>query len=219
MSTFTYDALGRLLKQETPFESTYKAVKKYYYDQAGNVTREQVQNNAPGASASWSKTEYVYNSRNFLTAVSSYDGSTVAAKTQYTYDASGNVLTQTTGLAAANYSTTTYTYDRFGSALTVTDALNQIESYIYDMAGKLLQKTDRNGWVTTYTYDGLGRPLTQSVNTGTTAKNVSLSWTYTLTGNKRTESDGSFTTTYTYDGQGRVIAVNETGWCGKNLHL
>ena len=163
----------------------------------------------------WSKTEYVYNSRNFLTAVSSYDGSTVAAKTQYTYDASGNVLTQTTGLATANYSTTTYTYDRFGNALTVTDALNQIENYIYDMAGKLLQKTDRNGWVTTYTYDGLGRPLTQSVNTGTTAKNVSLSWTYTLTGNKRTESDGSFTTTYTYDGQGRVIAVNETGGVGK----
>ena len=133
------------MKHETPFETGSKSARKVYYDQAGNVTREQVQTNAVGASAIWSKTEYVYNNRGHLTSVTAYDGVTPALTTSYTYDAVSNLLTQST-----NGATNTYTYDRFGNVLTVKDPLNQVESYVYDLGGRVTSRTDRNGWVTRY---------------------------------------------------------------------
>ena len=81
-SYFAYDNLGRLLKQEAPFEkignTVHMAARKYDYDQTGNITREQAQTNLPGTSATWSKTEYAYNSRNYLTAANSFDGPSIA---------------------------------------------------------------------------------------------------------------------------------------------
>jgi YD repeat-containing protein len=70
VTTFTYDALDRLLTQTTPFENVsgtvYSTVKKYDYNPAGNVTREQTQNNVPGQRQGFAKTEYQYDNRDRL---------------------------------------------------------------------------------------------------------------------------------------------------------
>ena len=203
-----------------------KAVKKIGYDQTGNIIREQTQNNAIGSTAAWTRTDYTYNNRNMLTMTESYNGSTVASRVQYAYDATGNMLAMASGQStilsgswhtgtpsnSLAYSLTKYTYDRFNNMLTVRDALNQVETYTYYSggAGNVQTKTDRNGWVTTYTYDGLGRPITQNVTTGNASRNVSQSWTYTLTGQVRTESNDGFTSTYTYDALSRLTQASET---------
>ena len=206
-TTHTYDNLGRVIKTETPFEGVNKAVTKTYYDAAGNVTREQAQNNAQGAAVKWTRTDYAYNNRNMVTAAEAYNGSAIAGKTAYTYDAAGNVLTVTNGTAAP-YAVTTYTYDKFGNVLTAKDALNQTESYTYAYggAGQVLTKTDRNGIILTYAYDGLGRRLTTKNGAAVLETN-----TYTRTGAAYTESNGALTTTYKYDGLGRATQVSESG--------
>lgn len=209
VSTFTYDALGRLIKQETPFEkvgsTVYNAIQKHDYDQNGNVVREQTQKNASGAATSWAKTEYIYNSRGFLTSSISYDGTNEAQRVAYTYDPMGNLLTQTVGGV-----TTTYTYDRFSNVTQMVDPLGQSESCAYDLVGHITSKTDRDGTVASYTYDGLGRPLTTTVTqNGAVTGQTALS--YTLTGQTLKLSNDSTNTTYTYDALGRLTKAIESG--------
>jgi YD repeat-containing protein len=154
---------------------------KYYYDQAGNLTREQGMNNIPGAAATWTRTDYSYNNRNFMTFADSYNGPALAQQAHYTYNAVGDINTMRTGISTDTYATTVYQYDRFGNIQSIRDALNQWESYKHNLAGHLTEKTDRNGAITSYSYDGLGRMLTATVmkdgvNIG------SMSQNYTLTG-------------------------------------
>jgi YD repeat-containing protein len=110
---------------------------------------------------------------------------------------------------------TTYTYDRLGRQLTLKDPLNQQETYTYKNSGLglLHSKTDRNGNVIIYNYDALGRALTEQA---TTPENVSEtnSYTYYLTGVKKTESNPTVTTTYVYDTLGRLATESESGGSG-----
>ena len=79
---YEYDNLGRLVAQYTPFEesgsSVHYAAAKYYYDPAGNLTRERARANAPGGQEAWSRTDYAYNSRNLLTDAYGYEGPALA---------------------------------------------------------------------------------------------------------------------------------------------
>ena len=205
-TTFEYDNLDRLLVQTSPFESGNNAVTKYTYDPAGNVTREETQNNTPGSSATWTRTEYAYNNRNFLTQAARYNGSSVASRTAYTYDAAGNILTQTVGTSAP--ATTSYQYDPRGNVDKITDALGQIETFTYDLQGNPTTKTDRKGTVFSYTYDGLGRALTTTATTDGKPQQTQ-STTYTLTGQVRSETNSLGTITNTYDALGRLVQVSE----------
>ena len=68
----------------------------------------------------------------------------------------------------------------------------------------MLTKTDRNGKIFTYTYDGLGRLLNTKNNAA-----ILEEFTYTLTGNTRTESNGTALTTNTYDSLGRLTKAED----------
>ena len=205
---YHYDALGRVVKQQTPFSevngSTVYAVSVNTYDPNGNVTLQKTTNNAPGSVESWSQTGYTYDNRNRLTQVKTYDNGTVESTTSYQYDGVGNILRMQNGSAV-----TTYTYDRFSNQLTKTDPLNQTESYTYDVSGSVLTKTDRNGNVTTYAYDDLGRVTSAATVTPSGTGNVTLTYAYTLTGQPRSESNGTGTTTYTYDALGRLLTQTD----------
>ncbi|WP_394924210.1 RHS repeat domain-containing protein [uncultured Robinsoniella sp.] len=52
---YTYDALGNLTSQTTPFEGNSFAKTEYTYDKAGNMLTETVNNNPAGSSASSSR--------------------------------------------------------------------------------------------------------------------------------------------------------------------
>lgn len=217
VTLYTYDALARLLQKQQPFSSnsgtTYYTFERYSYDLNGNAATKKISNSEPGAALTFAQTDYAYNNRNNLVKVTAYNGQS-ANYTQYYYDAKGGKLRMYTGLSSpltisgldsvsgadADYSVTKYTYDRFGRLLTTTDPLNQTETYTYDLNGTVLTKTDRNGRATTYTYDALGRPTNSNVDTG----DASLTSSYTLTGQKRSESSTASSATYTYDALGRV---------------
>ena len=197
-TTYTYDTLGRLTSQTITIETGKTSTTKYEYDAAGNIIREWNQNNAVGSTADWAKTEYTYDNRNRLTSVKQYNDSTVASTTSYTYDNVGNVLTMTVG-----GKTTTYTYDRFGNVLTEKDALNRTESYVYSNLGKLQSKTDRNGVTTNYSYDALGRTVS------VTADDEHIVYSYTHSGQIRTEENNHHQTVYSYDDVGRIKKIIE----------
>lgn len=222
ITLYTYDALGRLLTQSAPFDeagaATSYAVTRYSYDPGGNVTARAVKNNAPGAVESWTSTEYAYNAMNQLVQVTSHADATHPSYTQYYYDKAGNVLRMYVGQATPLTitgldqvsgtvdSVTKYTYDIYGNQSSMTDPLGKTETYTCDLNGLPLTKVDRNGSVTSYTYDGMGRPLSQRVMTSGGIPDGAISYTYTLTGQKRSETDGRQTATYTYDSLGRVLA-------------
>ena len=107
----------------------------------------------------------------------------------------------------AGGSTTSYTYDRFGNVLSTTDALGQTETNAYSVLGRLESKTDRNGIVTSYTYDALGRVLSVSAGSGDSAQTIL--YTYTKTGQLRSEENGWQRSTYAYDAIGQLIGTEE----------
>jgi len=185
---FSTSALTEVLTQQKALQaaetaSHQKADSSCAYDGNGNVIKTLTTNNQPGQAGSYSKVEYEYNNRNWLTLETHYDGINTYY-TSYTYYNDGLLESMTTGNGAA---TTTYYYDYAGRLIELEDALGKSEHYTYDGNGNLISVTDRNGWETTYTYDGLGRVLTVLVNTGDPATGISQTFTYTLTGELRSD--------------------------------
>jgi len=221
-TTYTYDDIDRLLEEKGIVEqngpTVYNSYKRHDYDPAGNITKTRTSNNQVGQATTWARTDYDYNNRGRLEYVTQYDGASIDNVTKYTYDGVGNTLTMRTGMSTKSSSDgqqTTYTYDRLGRMLTLKDPLNQQETYAYKNSGLglLNTKTDRNGNVGAYSYDALGRVLSEQV---TTPDNVSEtnSYTYYVTGAKKTESNPTVTTTFVYDALGRLTQESESGGSG-----
>src|SRR5262249_8464510 len=76
------------------------------------------------------------------------------------------------------------------------------ETYTYDAAGNLKTKTDYNGKITTYNYDTANRLMSKIPDASFAAPTVSF--TYTLTGQRASMVDTSGTTSYAYDLRDRL---------------
>ncbi|QIB70560.1 RHS repeat-associated core domain-containing protein [Aminipila butyrica] len=202
---YTYDALGRLAKEETPFTETSMAVTKYYYDANGNLIRKQIKNNLPGAEEASTKIENVYNNKNKLTQVKNYNGSALANQVEYTYDVAGNLTAMKTAQGAQ---LTKYEYDQYGHLTVLTDPLGKKETYIYDINGNMTSKTDKNGVVTRYAYDGLSRKLSQSVTKNEATQSETMG--YTQTGALAFTQNENLRTDYIYDDQGRKVKETDS---------
>ena len=211
ITQYTYDKLGRLTKTVSPIDSGKDHTVKYYYDPAGNLSKQLTSTGTEAGQ--FSTVEYVYDSMNRLTEVTTPLNSTTSYSTTYTYDQMGNVLSARYGntkvLNSDNTETvtpspnaTTYTYDRFGNVLTETNALSKTELYTYDLSGNILSKQDRNGVTTQYTYDNRGRLVTEAIGSGTAG--ITRNYTYALNGLLLSESQGSDTVSYTYDALQRL---------------
>jgi len=222
---FEYDVLGRLVKQQVPFEdisgTIYYSESKTYYDLNGNVVKSLVANNEAGDTTTYKQSEYAYDSRNRLVTVSSFENTTDSIYTQYWYDNAGNKLRMYTGLSDpititaldtitngtdTVYSTTKYEYDRFGNLTKWTDPLGQYEEYTYDYNGNLTEKTDRNGNLAEYQYDGLNRLLSEYVSNpyDTNAYGLNI-YTYALTGAKQSMYSSGLSYTYEYGERGQLL--------------
>ena len=152
--------MGRLLKAETPIDSTLTAEAINYYDNNGNVIRTKTKN----GSDSYAETQTTYNWRNAPVKVLT-DGTDSA----YYYDGVGNVLRLYPGeladftisgldnVTGASYNVTKYAYDSQNIVKSVTDALGNSSTNTYDITGNLVKTVDRNGNILNYTYDELGR--------------------------------------------------------------
>uniref|UniRef100_UPI00289A7FDC hypothetical protein n=1 Tax=Aminipila sp. TaxID=2060095 RepID=UPI00289A7FDC len=204
-SLYTYDALGRLIEESIPFTETATAVTKYYYDRNGNLVKKQIKNSLPGTEESYTRIENIYDNKNRLIQVKSYDGSTLANQVDYQYDAAGNMTAMKT---AGGTQLTTYEYDRYGNVILLTDPLGQKETYTYDVNGNMISKRDKNGATTNYTYDGLARKLSQNVTKDGVTQVETMG--YTQAGALAFSQNGNLRTDYTYNGQGRIIKENDS---------
>ena len=209
-TTYTYDALNRLLTARTPGVTdasgrpvTYTT--SYAYDGVGNRITV-IDNNG-------NRADTVYDGDNLTRQVTDPSGHI----TQYAYDADLNQVSIVIGaeLGATARQVLKFDYDQRDRLIADTDALGNTARYTYDGANNRISTTDANGNVTNYTYDRNNRLLTETKPTVTdpvTGQPVryTIQHQYDANGNEIavTDQDGHTTRT-AFDKDNRVVLVTD----------
>ena len=171
-TTFTYDALSRLVATSDPLTHTTR----YGYDAIGNRTVI--------TDANAKITLYAYDTLRRTVAITyTADAKTVT----YGYDDAGNRVAMTDTLG-----TTHYRYDELNRPITITSPLTgtvgyrynavgnrrqliypsgQVVTYTYDLANRLTDVLDWAGQTTGYGYDDLGQLITTTLPNGVVSVN------------------------------------------------
>jgi YD repeat-containing protein len=191
LTTFTYDALGRVVTQTDPDSSV---TTQAFHGLVTSVTNGLTQT---------------------VTTTKSSQGQVVSVTdaagkiTSYTYDAFGS----TTKVADPVGNVVTSTYDARGRKIASNDPDLGAWSYTYNTLDQLTSQTDAKGAVTTVTYDLLGRTV-QRVEPDMTA-----AWVYDTAANgigKLTSAsitagaDAGYQRSYAYDTVGRPVQAATT---------
>ena len=213
--TTAYNKLNKETEVVTPMEENVTAKVKYFYDAAGNVTKQYQQNNKPGEAERFKLVETVYNSMNQPVSVISNDGN-IDNIVKYEYDGIGNITKMATGITNINdaidpsvHGVTTYTYNYLNQLVSTTDPQGHTVTNTYDKLGNVTNVTDKSGGTASYTYNGLGQIL--SVTANRDGKTEDISYQYDWMGNIKQVSDSSGTTNYTYDGLGQLLKETKGG--------
>ena len=227
---YAYDSLSRLIKVTTPFEAvqglTKNSVTKTYYDNNGNKVKELQLGNKNGQPDAYNTTEYGYDARNRLIKVKKLDIDGTWDIAQYHLDPAGNKLKMFTGLSTEintgtetddpampgadnDFSVTRYNYNHLNQMISMNDPTGKTIVYQYDLVGNLIQQTDRMNLTTSFAYDGFNNLLQKSVTKDGSA--YSTSYTYDITGSRKTMTDSTGVTGYTYDDLGRLTMESAPG--------
>ncbi|MEK7113830.1 MAG: hypothetical protein AAB873_03315, partial [Patescibacteria group bacterium] len=218
LTTYTYDAMKRVLTEENVFgtlTNTYDDWKQSITDRKGKTKHfyKEAHNNL-------SKVDEL-NDSNTYTTLYEYDGNKSLTKItdslsnirNFTYDKLGRRLTAEDSRATSDstYGTWTYTYDNSGNITQIVDPKSQTINFTYDNINRLSAKdyTGDTGTEVTYSYDsgtdGIGR-LTSYTSTP-----VNASYAYNAHGlvaeEIKTENSVTYPTDYTYDRQGNILTI------------
>jgi RHS repeat-associated protein len=162
-----YDSLGRVLKQSRPYfvATGIPQWTTYTYDALGRVVTTTFPDGSTGQAAYHGLVTTTNNGLSQTrTSIRDSDGQTVSITdaagktTSYAYDPFGKPIKTTD--AAGNI--VTETYDVRGRKIASNDPDLGAWTYAYDTANELVSQTDAKTQTTTFTYDILGR-LTQRV--------------------------------------------------------
>jgi YD repeat-containing protein len=188
-SDFSYDRKGRLIsvsRGDERFAYEYDGeriksivhlvnemgieTKLYYYDEAGNLIREETREGRYGAVKRFK--DYEYDSRGRLikeynpdtNPTPDYYNPTNPVYTQYNYDEEGNMISKVIPVEEYGRYYMDYTYDALSRLLMVKEKgvwwaweISIQTSYTYDHNDNLTGVTDGRGNTTTYIYDDMGR--------------------------------------------------------------
>jgi RHS repeat-associated protein len=136
-TTFTYDALGRVLTATTP---------------DGGVSQTAYHGLSVAETNALNQTRTVVkNSQGHVVSVTDAAGQTML----YAYDAFGNLIQTTDALT----NIVTATYDVRGRKISSSDPDLGSWTYSYNTLGQLVSQTDAKSQTSTLSYDLLGRPL------------------------------------------------------------
>jgi len=174
----TLDLLGRVVKQEEKKPGgTAKTLAEFTYDYFGNVLTAK--------DALQQTTTYTYDYLGRLNGV-------LNAKqelTQYTYSLAGHLL-QTT------YPDQTFKqkkYDEMGRVLLKKDGKANEDKYTYDKNSNVVGREDREGHTFSFNYNN------RNFLTSKISNDETISFTYDLTGKRKTMTDATGTTYYEYN--------------------
>jgi YD repeat-containing protein len=186
-TTYTYDAVSRLIAMRDPLSHTVE----YQYDALGN--------HAVMTDANRTVTLYGYDKANRLLVITY----TAEAKTvRYAYDALGNRTVMTDSLGV-----TRYQYDDLNRLKQVADPFNQTITYTYDLAGNRTGLKYPDGKIVTYTFDANNR-LTRTLSWDGQA----TAYFYDRAGRLITTTwPNGLTTLYRYDDAGRLLNMTHVG--------
>lgn len=213
-STYSYDALGRLISQSDGSGATTT----YTYDNQGNLTSISYPNSDP------LRVTYTYNAANQMTSETDWQGN----KFIFSYDKSGNLISQ----SYPNSVDATYTYNALNQISSIQDAsgsnilasynytrnpnglvatqatstpnLSAIDqSYSYSQINQLISDNSSN-----YTYDPSGNIT--SLGSGT-------SLSYNQASELTSSTQNGLTTNYTYDANGNRIHQGPGGSSGSGV--
>lgn len=227
MTSFTYDAFGRVTK--TTFPSSF--TETYAYDSVGNLTSK---NDRKGQTINYvydaldrlthkgypdsTGVDYVYDLIGKIKQVTdptgtygfAYDnmGRLIGTTSQYTF-LPGSTFTNSYGYDAGSHrtsftapdgSTNTYQYDTLSRLSTLTSSLTGQFTFGYDALSRRTSFTRPNGVSTSYSYDSLSRLLSVLHQNGTTTLD-GATYTYDNAGNRtaKTNQLNTVTEQYTYD--------------------
>lgn len=222
--TYTYDAKGKVVREQDGLGAEGNYGTEYTYDLAGLQTavldpvsqerglpytikytydglgRKVTETNAKGI-----LTKYTYDDAGNITAVVT-NGQTIKAST---YDLTGNIKTQKDG----NGNTTAFTYNALGKLKSAVypgdDTIPQnTVTYQYDKLGNLAYTKDATDKVNRYTYDNQGRETSHTEEKSDGSQPIITSVKYDKKGNKRFETDGNgVTVEKTYDELDRLVSA------------
>lgn len=195
VTSYAYDALNRRTAETDPLGNTMQ----YEYDASGNLTNRTDANGVV--------IHYEFDALNRLIAVVQNHRPGVQPDAQtnvrvsYAYDAMGNRMAVTD----ANGHTTTYQYDNLNRLVQKTDPLDHSWLFAYDALGNRTSTTDANGQTTLYSYDA----ARQMTGIDYPAPEADVTFTYSLTGQRVSMTDGLGTTSWIYDDLDRLISVTD----------
>lgn len=174
VTTYTYDALNRLLSRSTPGETAVS----FTYTPSG---KRSTMTDASGT------TTYTYDSMDRLSSKATPEGTL-----SYTYDAAGNLASMQSADGAVNVS---YIWNSLNLLQQVADSRLGTTSYQYDPANNLSTMTYPNQVQSTFTYDKLDRVT--SLASGSSV----YAYLRGLTGNLTSSLESSNrSTTWSFDG-------------------
>ncbi len=187
---YTYDALNRVIREETPMGK----ITQYEYDPRGNLIQKT---NPDGSSI-----HYQYDALNRLILE---DYPSPEADHSFQYDALGRLTAMTDGIGQ-----TTWQYDALGRVTAIQDPYSTLIEYSYDALGNLLSISSP-GQLTSYGYDSLNRMITATDSVG----GQTTTFAYAATGKLlRVTRPNGVASQYTYNQLGRVTSIENSGLNG-----
>jgi YD repeat-containing protein len=225
-TTFQYDSLGRLVRQDTALNGFVQGETqsiRYTYDGASRVTAVTTMDVIDGDEADAAS----HTTREFYDA----DGRVVATLdpmnylVEYVYDAAGHV---TRTIAYATAVATDSDGNPVGTTLATlrpaSNAADEVTTSFYDAQGRLTGSLDAQRYFTSYAYDVIGQLLSSTryataVPAGTDSDtgirqalsgtaSRSSSTTYDVYGRVASQTDAQGTVTvYVYDARGHVLST------------
>lgn len=196
---YGYDALQRRVQTRFPEVDGQRSSVYAGYDSLG---RHISDTNELGI-----VTAYGYDLMGSLTSVTNALGTPDQTVTRYEYDENGHRLRQIDALGR----TTRFEYDALGRRVWRQLPGKETERYEYDAVGNLVRHTHFNGRIVEQRFDALNR-LLRKVEKGPSGDTLLAAFTYTATGQRRTQEDPSGPCSYEYDDFDRLQLKRKPGW-------
>ncbi|MDY6796299.1 MAG: hypothetical protein SWK76_13650 [Actinomycetota bacterium] len=191
-TTYSYDSLDRLRRQELPHEGEDKVITEYRYDALGRETL------VLEGSGEQDATRYTYDGLSNLRIVEQWtgpwneqeqSGTGTLSETQYRVDINGNLLME----VDAEGHTTYYSANSCGWTIETQNAVGETEQYSYNIYGEMEERvfTSSTSARTLYfEYDGRGRLQTEGAReTNPPSELASITYSYNKVGDPERVND------------------------------